>query len=208
MVLIRDSNCLQWVYGLHILFVKQEHQMAVVGYARVSTQDQNLSGQLAALKAAGATTIYREKISGVRADRPQLAKLMAALGANDVVVVTKLDRLGRSTRELLDLIDRIGKTGASFRSLGDPLWDTGSSQGRLLSTMLAAIAEFERELIRERTGEGRKRAMAAGVKFGRKRKLSDYQRAEAVKRRAAGETLASIAKSYAVDVSMISRLQA
>jgi DNA invertase Pin-like site-specific DNA recombinase len=196
------------VYGLHILFVKQEHQMAVVGYARVSTQDQNLSGQLAALKAAGATTIYREKISGVRADRPQLAKLMAALGANDVVVVTKLDRLGRSTRELLDLIDRIGKTGASFRSLGDPLWDTGSSQGRLLSTMLAAIAEFERELIRERTGEGRKRAMAAGVKFGRKRKLSDYQRAEAVKRRAAGETLASIAKSYAVDVSMISRLQA
>jgi DNA invertase Pin-like site-specific DNA recombinase len=198
----------QSVYGLHILFVKQEHQMAVVGYARVSTQDQNLSGQLAALKTAGATTIYREKISGVRADRPQLAKLMAALGDGDVVVVTKLDRLGRSTRELLDLIDRIGKAGASFRSLGDPLWDTGSSQGRLLSTMLAAIAEFERELIRERTGEGRKRAMAAGVKFGRKRKLSDYQRAEAVKRRAAGETLASIAKSYAVDVSMISRFEA
>jgi DNA invertase Pin-like site-specific DNA recombinase len=182
--------------------------MAIVGYARVSTQDQNLSGQLAALKATGADTIYREKISGVRADRPQLAKLMASLQAGDVVVVTKLDRLGRSTRELLDLIDRIGKAGASFRSLGDPLWDTGSSQGRLLSTMLAAIAEFERELIRERTGEGRKRAMAAGVKFGRKRKLSDYQRAEAVKRRAAGETLASIAKSYAVDLSMISRLEA
>ena len=153
-------------------------------------------------------TIYREKVSGVRANRPQLAKLMAGLGAGDVVVVTKLDRLGRSTRELLDLIDRISKAGASFRSLGDPLWDTGSSQGRLLSTMLAAIAEFERELIRERTGEGRKRAMAAGVKFGRKRKLSDYQRAEAVKRRAAGETLASIARSYAVDISMISRLQA
>ena len=168
--------------------------MAIVGYARVSTEGQNLSGQLAALKAAGATTIYREKVSGVRANRPQLAKLMAGLGAGDVVVVTKLDRLGRSTRELLDLIDRISKAGASFRSLGDPLWDTGSSQGRLLSTMLAAIAEFERELIRERTGEGRKRAMAAGVKFGRKRKLSDYQRAEAVRRRAAGETLASIAR--------------
>ena len=182
--------------------------MAVVGYARVSTQDQNLSGQLAALKAAGAHTVYREKVSAVRADRPQLAKLMAGLGAGDVVVVTKLDRLGRSTRELLDLIDRIGKAGASFRSLGDPLWDTGSSQGRLLSTMLAAIAEFERELIRERTGEGRKRAMAAGVKFGRKRKLSDFQRREAIKRRAAGETLASIAKSYAVDISMISRLEA
>ena len=133
---------------------------------------------------------------------------MAGLGTGDVVVVTKLDRLGRSTRELLDLIDRISKAGASFRSLGDPLWDTGSSQGRLLSTMLAAIAEFERELIRERTGEGRKRAMAAGVKFGRKRKLSDFQRQEAVKRRAAGETLASIAQSYAVDISMISRLEA
>jgi DNA invertase Pin-like site-specific DNA recombinase len=89
--------------------------MAVVGYARVSTQDQNLSGQLAALKAAGADTIYREKVSGVRADRPQLAKLMTTLKPGDVVVVTKLDRLGRSTRELLDLIDRISKAGASFR---------------------------------------------------------------------------------------------
>jgi len=113
--------------------------MALIGYARVSTQDQQLTGQLEALKAASATTIYREKVSGVRADRPQLAKLMTTLKPGDVVMVTKLDRLGRSTRELLDLIDRISKAGASFRSLGDPLWDTGSSQGRLLSTMLAAI---------------------------------------------------------------------
>ena len=120
--------------------------------------------------------------------------------------ITKLDRLGRSTRELLDLIERISKAGAAFRSIGDPLWDTSSSQGRLLSTLLAAIAEFERDLIKERTGEGRKRAQAAGVQFGRKRKLSDYQRQEALKRRAAGETLSEIAKSYAVDVSMISRL--
>jgi DNA invertase Pin-like site-specific DNA recombinase len=178
----------------------------LVGYARVSTQDQDLSGQLDALKAAGVKDIYREKVSGVRADRPQLAKLMAGLKAGDVVVVTKLDRLGRSTRELLELIDRIGKAGASFRSLGDPLWDTGSAQGRLLSTLLAAIAEFERELIRERTGEGRKRAMAAGVKFGRKRKLSDFQRAEAIKRRAAGEPLAVIASAYAVSETMISIL--
>jgi DNA invertase Pin-like site-specific DNA recombinase len=182
--------------------------MALIGYARVSTQDQQLTGQLDSFKAAGATTIYREKISGTRADRPQLAKLTASLEPGDIVVVTKLDRLGRSTRELLDLIDCIGKAGAAFRSLGDPLWDTSNSQGRLLSTMLAAIAEFERELIRERTGEGRMRAMANGVKFGRKRKLSDFQRQEAIKRRAAGETLASIAKSYAVDLSMISRLEA
>ena len=180
--------------------------MALVGYARVSTQDQHLTGQLEALKAAGAETIYREKISGVRADRPQLAKLMASLKAGDVVLVTKLDRLGRSTRELLDLIERIGEAGAAFRSLGDPLWDTTSSQGRLLSTLLAAIAEFERDLIRERTGAGRERAKAQGIKFGRKPKLSDYQRKEAVKRRNAGETLTAIAKSYGVAISMISRL--
>ena len=180
--------------------------MAIVGYARVSTQDQHLTGQLEALKAAGAETIYREKISGTRADRPQLAKLMAALKASDTVIVTKIDRLGRSTRELLELIERIGKAGAAFRSLGDPLFDTTSSQGKLMATLLAAIAEFERDLIRERTGDGRKRAMAKGVKFGRKPKLSDYQRAEAIRRRAAGETLAEIAKSYAVDISMISRL--
>ncbi|WP_283808409.1 recombinase family protein [Bradyrhizobium sp. AS23.2] len=106
----------------------------------------------------------------------------------------------------MDLIERIGKTSAAFRSLGDPLFDTSSSQGRLLSTLLAAIAEFERDLMRERTGEGRKRAMARDVRFGRKPKLSDFQRKETLQRRAAGETLAEIAKSYAVDISMISRL--
>jgi DNA invertase Pin-like site-specific DNA recombinase len=180
--------------------------MTVIGYARVSTQDQHLTGQLEALKAAGAETIFREKISGARADRPELAKLMAALKAGDTVIVTKIDRLGRSTRELLELIERIGKADAAFRSLGDPLFDTSSSQGKLMATLLAAIAEFERDLIRERTGDGRKRAMAKGIKFGRKQKLSDYQRKEAIKRRAAGETLAEIAKSYAVDISMISRL--
>jgi DNA invertase Pin-like site-specific DNA recombinase len=145
-------------YVLRNLFAKLRLEMAILGYARVSTQGQDLTAQIDALKAARATTIYREKISGVRADRPQLATLMKALKAGDVVLVTKLDRLGRSTRELLELIERIGKAGAAFRSLGDPLWDTSSSQGRLLSTLLAAIADFERDLIRERTGEGRKRA--------------------------------------------------
>ena len=182
--------------------------MAILAYARVSTQDQDLSGQIEALTAAGATSLFKEKISGARADRPQLAKLMSALKAGDTVIVTKLDRLGRSTRELLDLIERISAAGASFKSLGDPLWDTTSSQGRLLSTLLAAIAEFERELIRERTGEGRKRAMAKGVRFGRKPKLTPHQRQEAIARRDAGETLVEIARSYNVDQSMISRLAA
>jgi DNA invertase Pin-like site-specific DNA recombinase len=181
--------------------------MAMLGYARVSTTDQELDGQVAALKAVGAATVFKDKVSGVRADRPQLAKLMKALKAGDLVIVTKLDRLGRSTRELLDLLDRIAKAGASFKSLGDPLFDTTSSQGRLLSTLLAAIAEFERELIRERTGEGRKRAMAAGVHFGPKFKLSNYQRAEALKRRATGaETLTAIGQSYGVSAATISRL--
>ena len=104
----------------------------------------------------------------------------------------------------VDLIHRIDQAGAATRSLGDPLFDTSTSQGRLLVTMLAA--EFERELIRERTGEGRARALAAGVRFGRKPKLSDFQRKEALSRRGNGETLAQIARSYAVSVSMISRL--
>jgi DNA invertase Pin-like site-specific DNA recombinase len=180
--------------------------MTTFGYARVSTQDQDLTGQLEALTAAGAKPIFREKISGARADRPQLAKLMASLKAGDTVIVTKLDRLGRSTRELLNLVHAIGEAGATFRSLGDPLWDTASSQGKLLTTMLAAIADFERDLIRDRTGEGRRRALAKGIKFGRKPKLSPHQRAEAIKRRAAGETLASIAATYAVSIAMISRL--
>jgi len=97
--------------------------MTVLGYVRVSTRDQDLSAQLEALAAApGAAKVYREKISSERADRPQLAKLMASLQPGDIVVVTKLDRLGRSTRELLDLIERIGKAGAAFRSFGDPLF--------------------------------------------------------------------------------------
>jgi len=139
--------------------------------------------------------VYREKISGARSDRPQLAKLMASLRKGDVVLVTKLDRLGRSTRELIDLIHRIDQAGASFKSLGDPLFDTTSSHGRLLVTMLAAIAEFERELIRERTGEGRRRAMAAGVKFGRPPVLTAFQKAEAARRREAGEPLSLIAQA-------------
>src|SRR5436190_4246440 len=98
--------------------------MAIIGYARVSTNGQDLSAQIEALKTVGVTAIYREKVSGARADRPQLERLMKALKAGDIVIVTKLDRLGRSTRELLDLIDHIGKAGAAFRSLGDPLWDT------------------------------------------------------------------------------------
>ena len=180
--------------------------MSIIGYARVSTTDQDLDGQLAALKAAGAAMIFREKISGVRADRPQLKKMVAALRRGDLVIVTRLDRLGRSVRELLNLLAEFDKLGVGFRSLADPWCDTTTAHGRLMLTVLGGLAEFERELIRQRTGEGRARALAAGVRFGRKPKLSDFQRKEAMARRGNGETLAQIARSYAVSVSMISRL--
>jgi DNA invertase Pin-like site-specific DNA recombinase len=180
--------------------------MSTIGYARVSTQDQDLTAQLAALKKAGATSIFKEKISGVRADRPQLARMVATLRRGDLVFVTRLDRLGRSVRELLNLLADFDKLGVGFRSLGDPWCDTTTAHGRLMLTVLGGLAEFERELIQQRTGEGRARAIAAGVRFGRKPKLTPHQRSEALARRGNGETLAAIARSYAVSVSMISRL--
>jgi DNA invertase Pin-like site-specific DNA recombinase len=118
--------------------------MSIIGYARVSTQDQDLSAQLAALKAAGATTIYREKISGVRADRPQLRKMVAALQRGDLVIVTRLDGLGRSVRELLNLLAEFDKIGVGFRSLADVWCDTTTAHGRLMLTVLGGLAELER----------------------------------------------------------------
>jgi DNA invertase Pin-like site-specific DNA recombinase len=181
--------------------------MTIWGYARVSSESQDYERQVEALRAAGAEKVLAEKVSGARADRPQLAKLIASLKAGDVVLVTKIDRLGRSTQDLLNLIGDMRKAGANFKSLGDEMLDTTSANGELIFTILAAISTYERRLINSRTGEGRERAMANGVKFGRKPKLTPHQRAEAIKRRAAGETLADIAKSYAVDISTISRLK-
>jgi DNA invertase Pin-like site-specific DNA recombinase len=180
--------------------------MSTIGYARVSTQDQDLSAQLDALKKAGAVTIFREKVSATRGDRPQFGKLLATVKAGDTLIVCRLDRLARSLRELLVTLDHFGKAGVVFKSLGDPLFDTSTAQGRLLLAVLGAVAEFEASLIRERTSAGRIRAKANGVRFGRPFKLSTYQRAEALQRRANGETLTSIARSYGVAISMISRL--
>jgi DNA invertase Pin-like site-specific DNA recombinase len=134
--------------------------------------------------------------------------MMAALRPGDVVLITKVDRLARSTRDLLNLIEDMRKAGANFRSLGDPMLDTTTANGDLVFTVLAAIATYERRLVAARRGEGRKRAMAAGVKFGRKPALSTYQRDEAVKRARAGESLTDIARSYEVSVATISRVTA
>ena|ERR1700744_5805613 len=178
----------------------------IVGYARVSTDGQTLDAQQAALAAAGAEKIFAEKISGAVTERKALAKAMAALGPGDVLLVTRLDRLARSTRDLLNVLDAVAKAGADFRSLADTWADTTTAHGRLMLTVLGGLAEFERELIKARTDEGRKRAKAAGVKFGRKQKLTFHQRQEALVRRNAGESLATIGRSYNVSHSTISRL--
>jgi DNA invertase Pin-like site-specific DNA recombinase len=181
--------------------------MLVYGYARVSTDGQSLAAQLEELKAAKCGKIFQEKISGARSDRKQLAKLMAVLTKGDVLVVTRLDRLARSTRDLLNLLGTIGETGAGFKSLRDTWADTTTAHGRLMLTVLAGLAEFERELIRTRTGEGRERARARGVILGRRPKLTSHQRREAIARREAGEVLTDIARSYNVSHSTISRLR-
>ena len=180
--------------------------MPKFGYARVSTDGQSLDAQMARLKAARCTKIFREKVTGARADRNQLKKLLQTIGRGDLVVVTRLDRLARSTRDLLNILATITERGAGFRSLGDAWADTTTPHGRLMLTVLGGLAEFESELIRVRTGEGRARAKARGVKLGRKPKLTVHQRQEALSRREAGEALTEIARSYAVHHSTISRL--
>lgn len=180
--------------------------MALLGYARVSTDGQSLTAQVAQLKVAGCTEIYREKISGAKTDRKQLARLIGRLGAGDVLVVTRLDRLARSTRDLLNLLGAVADQGAGFKSLRDTWADTTTAHGRLMLTVLGGLAEFERELIRSRTTEGRERAKANGVVMGRKPKLTHHQRQEAVARREAGEALVDIGRSYNVSHSTISRL--
>ena len=182
--------------------------MTVFGYARVSTNGQELAGQVAELMAAGCAKVFKEKASGAKTDRPELARVIRGLEDGDVLMVTRLDRLARSTRDLLNVLDAVAKQGAGFKSLKDTWADTTTPHGRLMLTVLGGLAEFERELIRARTGEGRKRARDRGVKFGRPRKLTAHQRQEALARLASGETQADVARTYAVDPTTIGRIQA
>src|SRR6266702_3894104 len=172
--------------------------MTIFGYARVSTDGQTLASQDAQLHAAGCAKVYSEKASGARTDRPELAKLIKRLGEGDVLMVTRLDRLARSTRDLLNILDTVAKAGAGFKSLTDTWADTTTAHGRLMLTILGGLAEFERELILARTSDGRARAKAKGVKFGRPTALTPHQRQEALQRLAKGEAQADVARSFNV----------
>ena len=178
----------------------------IYGYARVSTDAQDLSNQVAQLKAAGCGTIYREKMTGTHADRPQLKKLIAVLTAGDVVVIPAVDRLSRDTTDLLVIARDMQRAGAGLRSLAEPVVDTTSDFAELVLAMLGVAAKLERRRIIERTARGRADAKAKGVQFGRKPKLTPHQAREAQARVAAGETQRSIARSYNVSQATISRL--
>jgi DNA invertase Pin-like site-specific DNA recombinase len=182
--------------------------MTTYGYARVSTNGQDLSSQEAELMAAGCTKVFKEKVSGAKTDRAELAKLLHKIESGDVLVVTRLDRLARSTRDLLNVIAALTERGAGFKSLKDTWADTTSPHGRLMLTVLGGLAEFERELIRACTGEGRKRAKDRGVRFGRPAALTPQQRQEVIQKLVQGETQADVALSFNVSQATISRLAA
>ena len=178
-----------------------------IGYARVSTKDQNLDRQIGLLRAEGCEQIFREKASGKSMrGRPQLEKAIDALGTGDVLVVAEWDRATRSMMDGVGLIDRISKRGALLKALDKPHLDLTTPLGRGFIAFLSAMAEDERQRIVARANGGRAAAKARGVKFGRKHSLSAFQRAEAVKRLEAGDPVGDIARSYQVSRWTIGRL--
>ena len=186
--------------------IKNEPQNRRFGYARVSTYGQTLDAQLEQLRGADCTKVYREKVTGAHNDRRELLKMLKGLAPGDVVTVTRIDRLARSTFDLFAIVKRIADAKAQFRSLAEPWADTGTSTRRLMLAVLGGLADVERDLIRTRTAEGRRRAQKRGQHMGRPPKLTDAQKAEARRRRAEGATLTELARSYGVGKSTISRL--
>jgi DNA invertase Pin-like site-specific DNA recombinase len=178
----------------------------IYGYARVSTDGQSVAAQVEELTAAGCRKVFQETVSGARSDRLQLKRAIGGLDAGDVLMVTRLDRLARSTRDLLNVLASIADKGAQFRSIHDVWADSTTPHGRLMLTVLGGLAEFERELIRTRTSEGRERAKSRGVKLGRRFKLSPDQRAFVGRERAKGESTRNLAKVLGVSRATIGRI--
>lgn len=176
-----------------------------IGYARVSTKEQSLDIQIKALQRAGCKLIYQEKVSGVGRTRPEFQKMMQQIRKDDVLIIWRLDRLARSTRMLLETIETLQERGASFKSLQEPWADTTSAAGRMVMTFFAGMAEFERDLIRDRTDVGRKAALERGVKFGRPSKLSDEQLKLARKLLKQGESIHAVAGIFGVHFTTLYR---
>jgi DNA invertase Pin-like site-specific DNA recombinase len=179
-----------------------------IGYARVSTEDQRLTLQLDSLKKAGCTRIFREKVSGAYRDRPELNRMLDQLREGDVVAVWKLDRLARSTRNLLEIVEMIGNAGARFQSISEPWADTTTHAGKMIMTIFAGIAEFERDLIRERTGAGRADAQQRGVRFGRPKKMNIEQQDLAKRLLNEGKSVSEVARTFSVHPATLYRILA
>ena len=178
----------------------------LIGYARVSTSDQDTAAQSAALKAAGCEVVFREKASGGRWDRPELHKLLGELRKGDVIVVWKLDHLSRSLRDVLTIMDRVQEKKAGFRSLTEEI-DTTTPAGRMMMQMVGAFAEFERAMLKERTHAGLEAARKEGRIGGRPPKLKAQQRLEIVKLVTKGKkTAADAARLFGVHPATVSRL--
>jgi len=177
----------------------------IIGYARVSTEEQNLDAQVAALNEAGAERIFDEKISGSIRSRPALDRMLDQLRSGDVVLVSKYDRLARSLPDLLDIVAKIEEAGAGFRSLAEDI-DTTTPAGRLVFHVFASIAQFERERIRERTMEGLASARAKGRVGGRPPALSEDQKAEVKRLKAERRAVKDIAAMFKVSPATIKRV--
>ena len=177
----------------------------IIGYGRVSTEDQNLDAQITALKEAGAERIFADKISGTKRKRPELDKMLEQLRRGDVVLVTKYDRLARSLTDLLEIVSQVEATEAGFRSLAEDI-DTTTPAGRLIFHVFASIAQFERERIRERTMEGLEAARKKGRIGGRPPALSKDQKAEVLRLKDEGRALKDIAALFKVSLATIKRV--
>ena len=180
----------------------------LIGYARVSTNDQDTTAQASALKAAGCERIFREKATGARWNRPQLQRLLDHLRKGDVLVVWKLDRLSRSLRDVLTIMERIQEAKAGFRSLTEAI-DTTTPAGRMMMQMVGSFAEFERAMLRERTRAGLESARDEGRIGGRRPKLLPQQQTEVLKMVTQGKkTAADAARLFNVHPATIGRLLA
>ena len=179
--------------------------MAIVGYARVSSSGQSLAVQLDKLSEAGCTEVFQEKRSGLTAQRPALKECLRFVRKGDVLVITRLDRLARSTLDLHKIVQELDERGVGFKVLDQPI-DTTTKEGRLMFSIIASIAQFETELRKERQMEGIEKAKENGVKFGRQAVLSDDQVAEMRSKRDSGILIKNLMSEYGLSKASVYRL--